>query len=223
MIITVDSLLTTEQVSAINKLIDSGHFEDGQNTAGWHAKTVKQNRQWQGNQEQQDQLDHFLSIALSQNTKFTTASYPKYIQPFMVSESHDGGHYGMHTDDALMGKEGIARSDLSCTIFLSDPKSYKGGELHMDYFGQGLEFKLAAGDAIIYPSTTLHEVKPVTNGTRRVALTWIESYVRDASKREILYDLDCARRDVMQQQGKTEAFDKITKSHANLLRQWADT
>ncbi|MBB6523580.1 Fe2+-dependent dioxygenase [Pseudoteredinibacter isoporae] len=223
MIITVPKLLNAEQLQAINGLIDSGQFEDGQNTAGWHAKTVKQNRQWLGSEEQQAELDHCLTVALSQQQQFTASSYPKYIQPFMVSESCEGGHYGPHIDDALMGQEAIARSDLSCTIFLSDPAQYQGGELRMDYQNQSLEFKLSAGDAIVYPSTTLHEVTPVSQGVRRVALTWIESYVRHASQREILYDLDTARKDIMNQHGKTDAFDRITKSHANLLRQWADT
>ncbi len=223
MIITVPQLLSPSQLQAINELIDSGQFEDGQKTAGWHAKTVKQNRQWLGSEEQQAELDHCLTVALSQQQNFTASSYPKYMQPFMVSESCGGGHYGPHIDDALMGQEAIARSDLSCTIFLSDPELYRGGELHMEYLGQNLEFKLAAGDAIVYPSTTLHEVTPVTEGVRRVALTWIESYVRNASQREILFDLDTARKDIMNQYGKTDAFDRITKSHANLLRQWAET
>ncbi|MCV6613804.1 MAG: Fe2+-dependent dioxygenase [Cellvibrionaceae bacterium] len=223
MIIKLPGLLNQAQLQAINGLVDGGEFSDGQATAGWHAKQVKQNRQWQGSEQQQDELDNSLTLALSQQPEFTAASYPKYIQPFMVSESCNGGHYGMHTDDALMGAQAIARSDLSCTLFLSDPAEYQGGELHIQHHGQSIEFKLAAGDAVVYPSTTLHEVKPVSAGVRRVALTWIESYVRSAADREILYELDLARKQIMREQGKTASFDWVSKSHANLLRRWADT
>ena len=114
-------------------------------------------------------------------------------------------------------------TDTSCTIFLTPPEDYEGGELVMNLSGMDMAFKLNAGDAIIYPSTTLHRVNPVTSGSRKVALTWIESHIPQASQREMLFDLDSARKDIMKHLGKTDAFDRITKTHANLLRQWAMT
>lgn len=223
MITTIKQLLTPAQLQAINQLIDQGQFEDGKLTAGWHAKNVKHNRQWQANTELSDELNHSLGQALGRNPEFTAAAYPKLLQPFLISESSDGGHYGPHVDDALMGLDQIARSDISCTIFLSDASSYQGGELLMGYQGNELSFKLNAGDAIIYPSTTLHQVTAVSQGQRRVAVSWIESYIRNAGQREILYDLDQARKDIMGRDGKSDSFDRISKSHANLLRMWAET
>ncbi len=223
MIIQLADVLTSQQLAATNALIDQGYFEDGKNTAGWHAKGVKNNRQWRATDALMGELNQQLSTALGSHPEFAAVTYPKYMQPFMVSESSDGGHYGPHVDDALMGGDSILRTDISCTLFLSDPASYTGGELTMDLQGSTLSFKLSAGSALVYPSTSLHEVKPVTQGCRRVALTWIESYLREAQQREILYDLDCARKAVLASVGKTASFDKISKSHSNLLRRWAQT
>lgn len=223
MITTIKQLLTPVQLQAINQLIRQGQFEDGKLTAGWHAEDVKNNRQWKADSELYDELNYNLGQALGQNPEFTAAAYPKLLQPFLISESSDGGHYGPHIDDALMGMNQIARSDISCTIFLNDARSYQGGELLMGYQGNELSYKLNAGDAIIYPSSTLHQVTPVSQGQRRVAVSWIESYIRNADQREILYDLDQARKDIMSKDGKSDSFDRISKSHANLLRMWAET
>ncbi|WP_413694178.1 Fe2+-dependent dioxygenase [Psychromonas sp. KJ10-2] len=141
----------------------------------------------------------------------------------MISQSQHSGGYGDHVDDALMGSEAILRSDLSCTLFLSNPDDYQGGELVFSFGAQQLSYKLPAGHAIIYPSTSLHRVNPVTEGVRHVGITWLESYIRHADQREVLQDLDNARREIMKTQGKSNAFDKISKSHANLLRLWAET
>lgn len=151
------------------------------------------------------------------------SAYAKNMMPFIVSEASNSGGYGNHIDDALMEGQGIVRTDLSCTLFLTDSTDYEGGELVMYLNGVEMAFKLNAGDAIMYPSTTLHRVNPVTKGTRRVALTWIESHIRSAEQREILFDLDTSRKQIMAENGKNQAFDKITKTHANLLRRWADT
>lgn len=223
MIIQLSQVLNTQQLTAINTLIDQGQFEDGKKTAGWHAKQVKNNQQWQATDLLTKELNQKLSSALGGHPEFASATYPKYMQPFMVSESSDGAHYGNHVDDALMGNDSILRTDISCTIFLSDPDSYTGGDLTMDLYGESLSFKLAAGNALLYPSTSLHRVTPVTKGCRRVALTWIESYIRETSQREILHDLDCARKDILATSGKTASFDQVSKSHANLLRRWALT
>ena len=223
MITIIENLLNSDQLSAINNLINRGQFEDGKLSAGWHAESVKHNQQWLADEDSIAELNHSLGSALGKNVDFTAATYPKLLQPFLVSESSQGGHYGPHVDDALMGLEHIARTDISCTVFLSKPDSYDGGNLVMHTHGSNSDFKLNAGDAIVYPSTTLHQVTPVTRGIRRVAVSWIESYIRDASQREILFDLDKARKEIMEKDGKCEAFDRISKTHANLLRRWAET
>ena len=114
------------------------------------------------------------------------------------------------------------RTDLSLTLFLNEPDSYAGGELVVESTQGEQSFKLAAGALVLYPSSTLHRVNPVTSGVRVVAVTWIQSTIRDPQQREILFDLDTARRSLFQQHGKTADFDRVTKSHANLMRMWVE-
>lgn len=223
MITQLPQVLSSQQVTAIIQLIEHGNFENGKDTAGWHAKEVKNNLQWQGDLSLTEELEQCLLSSLTQHPDFSGAAYAKSMMPFIISESTLGGGYGDHIDDALMVNNAVLRTDLSCTIFLSPPEEYQGGELVMNFSGIEMAFKLNAGDAIIYPSTTLHRVNPVTSGSRKVALTWIESHIPLSSQREILCDLDSARKEIMKLNGKTDAFDKITKTHANLLRQWALT
>ncbi|PKG85625.1 Fe2+-dependent dioxygenase [Colwellia sp. 75C3] len=223
MITKLPQVLSAQQVSSILQLIEHGDFISGIDTAGWHAKEVKNNQQWQGGSELNEQIQQGMQGALTQHPQFSGASYAKSMMPFIISESALGGGYGNHIDDALMANETVLRTDISCTVFLTSPQEYEGGELVMNLSGMEMAFKLNAGDAIIYPSTTLHRVNPVTSGSRKVALTWIESHIPQASQREILFDLDCARKDIIEHYGKTDAFDRITKTHANLLRQWAMT
>lgn len=223
MITILENVISKKELSLIHATLDLGQFFSGLETAGWAAQSVKKNQQWYADPELEAELSNKLTTKLVSHSQFTTTTYAKKISPFLFSESRDSGGYGDHIDDALMGAESILRSDLSCTVFLSDPDEYCGGELIFSIGAEKLSYKLKAGQAIIYPSTTLHRVDPVTEGTRRVGVIWLESYVRSAEKREILNDLDLARRNIMSAQGKNVAFDQISKSHSNLLRLWAET
>ncbi len=223
MIKPIKNVLNAQQIDALTALISQGQFEDGKNTAGWHAQKVKNNLQWLGNEHVSQELQQAIAQIIMTNAEFTALTYAKKMMPFIVSKSTKHGGYGNHIDDAIMHNEELVRTDISCTMFLSDPDEYQGGELVMILGGIEMEYKLKAGDAIVYPSTTLHRVNPVTQGERVVALTWVESLVAQACQREILYDLDSARKTIMQQHGKTSEFDLITKSHANLLRRWSIT
>ena len=223
MITKLPQVLSAQQISSIIQLVEHGDFIDGKSTAGWHAKAVKTNRQWQGEPELNEQIQQGMQGALTQHPLFSGATYAKSMMPFIISESTLCGGYGNHIDDALMANDTVLRTDISCTVFLTPPEDYEGGELVMNLSGMEMAFKLNAGDAIIYPSTTLHRVNPVTSGSRKVALTWIESHIPQASQREMLFDLDTARKDIIDHQGKTAAFDRITNTVANLLRQWAMT
>jgi PKHD-type hydroxylase len=127
--------------------------------------------------------------------------------------------YGTHVDDALM--QGM-RSDVSFTLFLSDPQSYQGGELVIESASGEDEVKLAAGALVAYPSTSLHRVNAVTRGVRLAAVGWVRSFIRDAARRELLFDLDTARRNMFTREGKSTEFDLISKSLANLMRMWAE-
>ena len=144
---------------------------------------------------------------------------PRHVTPLLFSRYHDGMEYGTHVDDPLMYN---LRSDVSFTLFLSDPATYTGGELVMETSGGEQAYKLNRGDMIAYPSTTLHRVNPVTSGERMAAVGWSQSYVRDQNQREILWELDVARRAIFDKEKKSREFDIISKAHANLLRMWAD-
>jgi PKHD-type hydroxylase len=140
----------------------------------------------------------------------------------LFSRYEAGMSYGRHIDNALMGNQDFLRSDISLTLFLSPPSTYEGGELVIESTDAEQAYKLEAGSVIVYPSSTLHRVEPVTEGVRLVAVAWVQSLVREPSEREILFDLDTARRAIFTKQGKTIEFDLISKSHANLLRKWAE-
>jgi len=223
MIKVLSNVLTEQQVQEVTQLLKNGEFVDGKTTAGRYAKSVKQNLQWQADGESMERVNQFVTGILAKHPDFASLCYPKYLAPFLISKSQHNGHYGQHVDDALLISDSVTRSDLSCTVFLCNPDEYEGGELCFDYHGLALSYKLNAGDVIIYPSTTLHEVKPVSKGCRTVAVSWIESYVRDVEKREILFDLDQSRQQIFAESGKSNTFDLLSKSHANLLRRWAET
>jgi PKHD-type hydroxylase len=184
---------------------------------------VKNNAQLQSG-ETARQASALIHQALARSAVFNAAVRPRHIRPMLFSRYSGGQNYGAHVDDALMGSgESLTRSDVSLTVFLGDAESYEGGELVIEGTGGEQSFKLDAGSVITYPSNTLHYVAPVTSGTREVAVTWVQSLVREPAHREMLFDLDTARRSLFQREGKSREFDLISKTHANLLRQWAET
>ena len=128
--------------------------------------------------------------------------------------------YGRHTDNAMMG--GQWRSDVSFTIFLTPPEAYEGGHLVVEGASFEQKYRLKSGHAIAYPSSTLHRVDPITEGSRWAIVGWVQSWIRDPAQREMLYDLDTARRAIFDNQGKTNEFDLISKTMTNLLRTWMD-
>jgi PKHD-type hydroxylase len=223
LIVPIANVLSAEELEQVRGLLAEGSFIDGKQTAGWHARLVKNNDQLASGDAAQRAGDT-IHKALMRNEVFTAAVRPKRLRPMLFSRYSGGQNYGAHVDDALMGKgDGLTRSDVSLTVFLSDADSYEGGELVIEGTGGEQSFKLEAGSVITYPSNTLHYVAPVTSGTREVAVSWVQSLVRDPAHREMLFDLDTARRTLFQREGKSREFDLMTKTHANLLRMWAET
>ncbi|MCF3588907.1 Fe2+-dependent dioxygenase [Planktothrix agardhii 1029] len=222
MIFCIADVLTPEELKTTLTLLQQAEFIDGKTTAGRYVKSVKNNQQIKTDTEITSELRNIVLEALKRNELFQVAARPKIIRPIIFSRYDVGMYYGSHFDNAIMGDESISRSDVSLTLFLTDPNTYQGGELVIETSLGEQSFKLDAGSAIVYPSSTLHRVETVTEGTRWAAVTWIQSLIRDPSQREILFDLDTARRSIFQQYGKTIEFDLIAKSHANLLRKWAD-
>ncbi len=219
MILPVPELLPTEGVERLRARLATARFQDGAATAGWHAKLVKANRQLAPDDPAAAELRAIVEQAVRAHPVAMMATRPKAFGPILFSRYGAGDGYGSHVDDAIMG--GV-RTDVSFTLFLADPDSYEGGELVMETAAGDLAFKLPAGGALFYPSTTLHRVEPVSAGERLAAVGWIRSHVRDAAGREILFDIDTARQSLFRQSGKTAEFDLLSKSLSNLLRRWAD-
>jgi PKHD-type hydroxylase len=224
MLLCIADVLDPDQVQGLVANLNSAKFVDGKLTAGWHARMVKHNTQLkEDGTGLGEELRQTVLTALQQNVLFQMAARPKQIRPPLFSRYEADMHYGTHVDNALMGKDAtLIRSDISLTLFLSDPETYAGGELVIESTQGEQAFKLPAGAMIIYPSSTLHRVEPVTQGIRLAAVTWVQSLVRDIGDREILFDLDTARHSLFAKYGKSAEFDLLSKSHANLLRKWAD-
>lgn len=219
MLFKIPQVLSPEQLQEIRAVLDQAEFVDGKLTAGWHAQLVKHNQQLAAQAPQADSLKQQIYQAIAKHPLVQSALRPKQIHSLLFSRYDVGMSYGRHTDNALMG--GL-RSDVSFTLFLNDPDEYTGGELVIEQADTEQRYKLPAGTAIAYPSTTLHRVETVTTGTRLVVVGWIQSYIRDAQKREILFDLDVTRRSLFAKFGKTDEFDLLSKSIANLVRLWAE-
>ena len=221
MILSIDNVLTSEEVKIIVDSLNKADFVDGRTTAGWHAKVVKNNTQLDSQASYAKDLRELVKTALKRNALFQSAVLPKIIHSTLLSRYEEGMSYGRHVDNALMGDE-FWRSDVSFTVFLSDSSTYAGGELVIESTDSERIYKLEAGSAIVYPSSTLHWVQPVTEGVRVAAVGWVQSLVRDFNEREILFDLDTTRRSIFAKEGKSIEFDLISKSYANLLRKWAE-
>ncbi|MBD1873495.1 Fe2+-dependent dioxygenase [Nodosilinea sp. FACHB-131] len=221
MIVCIADLLTSDEIAQIKTGLAQAAFVPGETTAGWHAKLVKQNEQ-AAKQAAVEPLKAVVQNALARNALFQAIACPRIIHSLLFSRYGVGMSYGRHTDNALMGGANFYRSDVSLTVFLSGPDDYDGGELVIEGADSEQPYKLAAGSAIVYPSTTLHRVEPVVRGDRIVAVGWVQSLVRNAAHREILFDLETVKRTLFAQTGKTPEFDLLTKTTANLLRQWAE-
>lgn len=223
MIICAPDVLTPEELAAIRSELQGAAFVDGASTAGWSAREVKKNLQVDIHTESQARLRDIVRDAFLRNGMLQASILPAAMTQVMFNRYDVGMQYGRHVDAPVMGSlDGAVRSDVAITLFLSDPKSYTGGDLVVDTHGVEYGFKLDAGSAIAYPANSLHHVTPVTQGARYAAIIWVQSQVRDTAKRELLWDLDNAKRQIFGREGKSATFDAISKSHANLLRMWAE-
>ena len=218
MILAIADALTATDVAELRQALASVTFCDGRASAGWSAKLVKSNLQAADSPGLQ-RLRKLLQARLFEHATFALATRPKTILGPLFSRYEPGHAYGGHVDDALIGGR---RTDVSFTLFLSAPESYDGGELVIDSAAGEDAFKLAAGSIITYPSTTLHRVTPVTRGQRLAAVGWVRSYIRDAAQRELLFDLETARRRLFEREGKTPDGDLFAKCAANLMRMWCE-
>jgi len=217
--IVIGNVLSAEEVSTVSATLARAQFVDGRATAGFAARLVKDNLQAEGADRSLETIRKLVAERILAHDVFRMAVRPKALSPLLFSRYEPGMHYGSHVDDALM--DGM-RTDVAFTLFLCDPASYDGGELTIESAAGEETFKLDAGALIAYPATSLHRVTDVTRGARLAAVGWARSFIRDPARRELLFDLDTARRQLFAREGKSAEFDLIAKSFANLMRMWVE-
>ena len=223
MILVINVLEDADHRAAIAERIAMLEWRDGRETAGSVARQVKRNEQAAMNSPAGRALQDELSQLIADNIVVKAAAQPRRFSPVIISRTGVGGKYGAHVDNALMGRGAQRlRTDLSFTLFLTPPGEYEGGELVIHAAGMTQELKGEAGNLVLYPSGSIHEVKPVTKGTRIVCIGWIESTVADPAQREMLFDLENLRT-ALRQQLPAQSAELLTldKTMANLLRMWA--
>jgi PKHD-type hydroxylase len=219
-------LLSADEVGRAREFLRAAGWVDGRGTAGGQASQAKRNEQLPAGSTQLRQLRELVLQALERHPRFLTAALPKRIHPPMANRySGASNSYGQHVDNAVRFSEAATRvrTDLSCTVFLSDPDSYDGGELLIHEAGQQRSVKLAAGHAVLYPGTSVHEVRPVTRGERLGCFFWVESLVRREDQRRILLELDDALVALRTEHGESPSTVALMGTYHNLLRLWADT
>lgn len=226
MLITLQRVLKPDQVTRCLAALEKASWQDGRGSAGYLSGAVKRNAQLPDEDPTARELGDMILAALEQNALFTSAALPSKVLPPLFNRYVENDSYGEHIDGAIRPVAGSAhrvRTDLSATLFLSDPDSYDGGELVIrDTFGER-RVKLPAGDLVLYPGTSVHRIEPVTRGSRFASFLWIQSMVRDMTQRAILFDLDNAIQDVARDVPNREALVTLAGVYHNLLRLWADT
>ena len=230
MLLHIPGILTSEEVARFRRELDAADWTDGRETVGAQGAQVKRNLQLADHSPLRERLGDAVLAALAANPLFHAATLPARILPPRFNRYEGGGEYGFHVDGAVMavaGAEGQPatqlRSDISCTLFLAEPDEYDGGELIVhDTYGEH-EVKLPAGDAIIYPSSSLHRVLPVTRGARVASFFWVQSLVRDDGHRRLLFELDASIQRLTQSGADAGALLQLTGVYHNLLREWAET
>lgn len=228
MLLRLTRILTPDEITRARFLLgDDGPWIDGRSSAGGQAITQKQNLQLAQNSDASRELQSMVLAAVRRNPLFFSATLPKKIfNPLFNRYSGSSNCYGPHVDGAVVHSQADGqwvRTDISCTLFLSEPDEYEGGELSIqDTYGTQ-NVKLAAGDLVIYPGTSIHQVTPVTHGRRLASFFWIESMVRSDEQRRLLYELDMNLLSLRHQHGETPETTALTGVYHNLLRQWAST
>lgn len=223
MLIRIPDLLNLHELSRLRALIKESVFEDGRESSGFRARRVKNNLQLSDKDPKKKEIEFLVAGALARNKLFLDSSFPRVIRPPLISCYRPGMGYGTHVDSALVGDIQKVRSDISVTVFISDFDGYEGGYLVIQSPYGEQQVKLPAGAAVIYPSSTLHHVTPVTQGERIAAVTWVESYVREPAKREILHDLNRIQNFLAEVAKDADEADLAFKTYSNLLRMWSET
>ena len=228
MLICIDGILAKDEVAEFRRIMDAQDWEDGRSTAGAQSALVKQNQQLPPDSEVSRTLGNRVISALTTNPRFVSAAIPLHIFPPLFNRyvAAAGHHFGIHVDNAVRGDRltGMRiRTDLSATLFLAEPDEYEGGELVIEDTYGSHEIKLPAGNLVLYPSSSLHMVAPVVRGTRVASFFWLQSMIRDAQARSVIFDLDSAIQALVERLGRDDPETvKLTGIYHNLIRYWVE-
>ena len=225
MLLQIPDVLTGEQVAHARRLLDAAEWVDGRVTAGRQSAAVKNNEQLREDHPVARELGDVILSALQQNPTFVAAALPSRVFPPLFNRYQGGHAFGNHVDNAIRQVTGTPhriRTDLSATLFLAGPEEYDGGELVVEDTYGVHSVKLPAGHMVLYPSSSLHHVRPVTRGARVASFFWIQSMIRDDSARTLLYDLDTAIQRLAADSADHPSVVQLTSVYHNLVRRWAE-
>jgi PKHD-type hydroxylase len=225
MLLAIPDLLTAEQVLQARQILDNAQWIDGRVTAGHQSSRTKDNLQLPENHPAAAQLGEMILEALGQNALFISAALPQRVFPPLFNRYQGGQSFGTHVDNSIRQIAGTPhriRTDLSATLFFANPDEYDGGELIVEDTYGTHNVKLPAGHMILYPATSLHNVRPITRGARVASFFWIQSMVRDDGQRALLFDLDMAIQRLNRDVPDHPSAVQFTGVYHNLLRQWAE-
>ena len=224
MLLHIPGVSTRDEVATLRTRLDAGPWADGNVTSGHQSATAKVNRQLPEDSAEAREVGALVLQALQANPMFVSAALPHTIFPPLFNAYQGGERFDVHVDNAIRQRGSVRiRSDLSATLFLSEPEDYDGGELIVEEMYGPQSVKLPAGDLVLYPSKSLHRVTPVTRGARVSSFFWIQSLIRDDADRETLFRLDVAIQRVSAEKGlKDAAVLELTAVYHNLMRRWAE-
>jgi len=225
MLLQIPDLLTKEQVAQARRLLDAANWVDGRVTAGVQSAQVKDNEQLPEDHPVARELGDVILGQLQNNPLFVSAALPHRVFPPLFNRYRGGHSFGNHVDNAIRQLAGTPlriRTDLSATVFLAEPDEYEGGELVVEDTYGVHSVKLPAGHMVLYPSSSLHHVRPVTSGARVASFFWIQSMLRDDGERTLLFDLDTAIQRLIAESPEHPVAVQLTSVYHNLIRRWAD-
>ena len=223
MLLHIPDVLSAAKLANIAETLKNCQFVDGKISAGLVAEKVKNNQEMAQGSKQAEYLDHLLMGSLAENPVFRSGALPFRVAQPVFAQYGPGMRYGDHVDDPIMGSGAVKfRTDVSITVFLNQPEEYEGGEFVINTTFGEQKIKSPAGHAVMYPSTSVHRVEEVTQGQRSVAVVWLQSMVRDASQRELLFELDQARNVLLQQNPDSAEAKRVDRAYVNLLRMWSE-
>jgi PKHD-type hydroxylase len=223
MFVPIPRVLEGDELALVRSWLAEARFVDGRLSAGAAARRVKHNQELEAEAAGLERLNRVVMGGLTRHPVYRSAALPLHAASPLYARYGPGMAYGDHLDDPVMGADGLLyRSDIAVTIFLSEPDACDGGELVIRTAAGEQAVKPAAGDAVLYPAGTIHHVRPVTRGERLVAVTWVQSLVRDAARRELLHGLNAAREKLLQAAPDAQETAQVNAAYLNLIRMWSD-